>query len=131
MFFEAKEMGCGNYLMDYTQLDCIRYILRMPTNPCVFVMTAKDCGSLQSPANGSTVGSETTFPNEIKFICDQGFVLNGSSSRRCLANGSWSGDITLCKGKAFVGKCSCKCGCVESGRWHESASMECRGMCVL
>ena len=73
-------------------------------NGSVFLMIAKDCGPLKSPANGTMVGSQTTYPNQVKFICDQGFVLNGSSSRRCLSNGSWSGEITLCKGKVCVEK---------------------------
>lgn len=64
----------------------------------VFVMTAKDCGVLASPMNGSSVGSKTTYPNKITFSCDEGFTLKGSISRTCLSNGSWSGVQTVCQG---------------------------------
>lgn len=60
---------------------------------------AKDCGQLPVPLNGSHFGRETTFPNEAMFSCDEGFNLNGSSVRRCLSNGSWSGTETFCEGK--------------------------------
>ena len=61
--------------------------------------TAKDCGILSVPMNGSLTGSDTTFPNEVTFSCDEGFILNGSSVRRCLSDGSWSGIQTSCEGK--------------------------------
>ncbi|XP_020615812.1 CUB and sushi domain-containing protein 3-like isoform X2 [Orbicella faveolata] len=58
---------------------------------------AKDCGILSIPLNGSLTGSETTFPNEVTFSCDEGFILNGSSVRRCLSDGSWNGIQTSCE----------------------------------
>ncbi|XP_015755016.1 PREDICTED: sushi, von Willebrand factor type A, EGF and pentraxin domain-containing protein 1-like isoform X3 [Acropora digitifera] len=58
---------------------------------------AKDCGSLSVPLNGSITGNETTFPNEVSFSCDEGFVLSGSTVRRCEAEGSWSGNQTRCE----------------------------------
>ncbi|XP_067016808.1 sushi, von Willebrand factor type A, EGF and pentraxin domain-containing protein 1-like isoform X2 [Acropora muricata] len=58
---------------------------------------AKDCGSLSVPLNGSITGNETTFPNEVSFSCDEGFVLSGSPVRRCEAEGSWSGNQTRCE----------------------------------
>ena len=64
-----------------------------------FATPAKDCGGLQAPVNGSSVGSNTTYPNEMRFSCDVGFVLSGSSARRCLANGSWSGEAAVCTGE--------------------------------
>ena len=61
--------------------------------------TAKDCGILLVPQNGSLSGIETTFPNAVTFSCDKGFILNGSSVRRCLSDGSWSGIQTSCEGE--------------------------------
>lgn len=62
-------------------------------------LTAKDCGPLTAPLNGSIAGRDTTFPNKVTLSCDEGFLLNGSNIRRCQANGNWSGIETSCKGK--------------------------------
>lgn len=64
---------------------------------CSFSL-AKDCGPLSLPLNGSMIGNETTFPNEVSFSCHEGFVLHGSTVRRCEAEGSWSGNQTECEG---------------------------------
>lgn len=69
----------------------INYILCSPT--------AKDCGPLTAPLNGSIAGRETTFPNKVTLSCDEGFLLNGSNVWRCEADGNWSGIETSCKGK--------------------------------
>lgn len=50
------------------------------------------------PSNASSYGELTTYPNKVYFQCDGGFVLKGSALRVCLANGSWSGNDTVCKG---------------------------------
>ena len=50
------------------------------------------------PINASSYGELSTYPNKVYFQCDEGFVLKGSSVRLCLANGSWSGNDTACKG---------------------------------
>ena len=60
---------------------------------------AIDCGELSAPLNGSVEGSETTFPNVLWFSCDEGFELDGSASRKCQANGTWSGVTTFCRGR--------------------------------
>ncbi|KAK3727153.1 hypothetical protein QZH41_004451 [Actinostola sp. cb2023] len=61
------------------------------------ICQAVDCGSLGVPQNGSLQGSLTVFPNVIKFNCDEGFLLRGSSSRVCQANRTWSGTLTHCE----------------------------------
>ena len=69
---------------------------------CLFLFVAKDCGPLSVPLNGSLTGNETTFPNEASFSCDDGFILNGSRTRRCQADGFWSGIQATCNGKIAV-----------------------------
>lgn len=59
---------------------------------------AQDCGPLDNPANGSSIGDLTVFPNKIIFGCDEGFLLRGSNIRNCQANGAWSGNQTICEG---------------------------------
>ena len=61
--------------------------------------TAKDCGPLTVPLNGSITGRETTFPNEVRLSCNEGFILYGSTVRSCQADATWSGNETSCKGK--------------------------------
>lgn len=48
--------------------------------------------------NGSVLGEETTYTNEVKISCDEGFILRGSYRRRCEADKTWSGDTTVCEG---------------------------------
>ena len=68
----------------------------------VFLIThcsaAKDCGSLAMPMNGSVIGEETSYPNEVTFACDDGFIMAGSRIRKCQSNGIWSGNETFCRG---------------------------------
>ena len=61
---------------------------------------AKDCGPLRVPVNGSAIGSLSTFPNKVLFQCDEGFILKGSETRQCQANGLWTGNETTCKGES-------------------------------
>ena len=59
---------------------------------------AINCGTLAVPMNGSFKGTRTYFPNVLQFSCDEGFILGGATERQCLADGSWSGNDTSCKG---------------------------------
>lgn len=61
---------------------------------------AVDCGPLPVPMNGSFSGDSTVFPNSGLFKCDPGFILYGSVSRTCQANGTWSGSSTACVGRS-------------------------------
>ena len=66
--------------------------------PFFLNFTAKDCGPIAKPLNGTKVGKQTTYPNEVIFSCDNGFLMRGSRRRRCTADGTWSGEGTTCKG---------------------------------
>ena len=49
--------------------------------------------------NGSISGNLTVYPNIVTFSCDAGFILRGSSVRKCQSNGTWHGYDTTCEGK--------------------------------
>ena len=67
------------------------------------LLTAKDCGPLKTPSNGSLVGNLTTYPHKLQFMCDEGFNLRGSKIRQCLSTGNWSGNESFCEGtKKYV-----------------------------
>lgn len=57
-----------------------------------------DCGKLPVPHNGTMAGKETTYPNSLRFRCDEGFILSGSWLRKCQTDGKWSGNETKCQG---------------------------------
>ena len=68
--------------------------------------SARDCGPLAVPTNGSSTGDLTVFPNKILLGCDEGFNLIGSDVRSCQENGTWSGNQTFCEGRY---NCSVEC----------------------
>ena len=62
-------------------------------------LTAVDCDSLTTPANGQvnhTAG--TTFGQTATYSCDTGYNLVGDSTRTCQALGNWSGRAPTCQG---------------------------------
>ena len=64
----------------------------------IFTIVAVNCGGLSSPMNGSISGNLTVYPNIVTFSCDPGFILRGSSVRKCQSNGTWDGYKTVCEG---------------------------------
>lgn len=68
-----------------------------------FVFEAVNCGELYLPQNGTMIGGEkTTYPSIVHFSCDEGFILNGSTLRKCQTNGTWSGNTTKCRGAVIL-----------------------------
>ena len=66
---------------------------------CVCFVSAMDCGAPPEPANGVVFYSSTTLDSVATYSCRCGFQLDGSSIRRCLSSGLWSGNNTQCNGK--------------------------------
>lgn len=62
-------------------------------------LSAKDCGPISTPLNGTKVGEQTTYPSKIIFTCDDGFNLRGSNVRQCKSDGEWNGVETSCQGR--------------------------------
>uniref|UniRef100_A0A8C3NKV3 E-selectin n=1 Tax=Geospiza parvula TaxID=87175 RepID=A0A8C3NKV3_GEOPR len=67
------------------------------------------CEAVPPPAEGSVscdrADAELTSGSSCHFQCPEGFVLQGSPSTECTAQGQWSQPVPKCKGKA-VGNCS-------------------------
>lgn len=85
-------------VMDFTEVQCSEKNEYMLLTEYDILVKAIDCGKLLAPRNGSMVGKETTYPNSLKFSCDEGFILSGSWLRKCQTNGTWSGNETKCQG---------------------------------
>ncbi|KAJ8038755.1 CUB and sushi domain-containing protein 1 [Holothuria leucospilota] len=55
------------------------------------------CRTLSAPENGKTIGSNHGYDDEVSFICNDGFILNGVSNLRCQHDGTWSSPTPTCK----------------------------------
>ena len=67
-------------------------------------LSAKDCGAISAPLNGTKRGEQTTYPSKVIFTCDDGFNLRGSNVRQCRSDGEWSGVETFCQGTQSLSK---------------------------
>ena len=61
-----------------------------------------DCGNLASPLFGTINIQLTTFGARVKYICNVGYNLFGSTTRQCLSNGTWSNADPTCQSKNKV-----------------------------
>ena len=55
-----------------------------------------DCGTPTTPTNGQANFVSINFTSVVAYSCDSGYVLNGSNSRFCQADGTWSGSEPTC-----------------------------------
>lgn len=64
--------------------------------------TAITCGHPGNPGNGITQGSQFNLNDIVKFACNPGYVLEGTSQTQCQANGQWNLPLPTCKSKYSV-----------------------------
>ena len=67
----------------------------------LFIFLVINCGDPGTPSNGSRNGSVFTFGGTVRYRCNHGYKLSGSSNRTCEASGRWSGNQTDCKGRTM------------------------------
>ena len=65
---------------------------------CVLCLVM-DCGHPGNITSGTVHVYGTTLGQWIRYSCDEGYILNGSSSRTCQSNGTWSGLKPTCEGE--------------------------------
>uniref|UniRef100_A0A667I6B0 CUB and sushi domain-containing protein 3 n=1 Tax=Lynx canadensis TaxID=61383 RepID=A0A667I6B0_LYNCA len=58
--------------------------------------TTKFCGDPGIPAQGKREGKSFIYQSEVSFSCNSPFILVGSSTRICQADGTWSGSSPHC-----------------------------------
>lgn len=65
-------------------------------------LTAKFCGDPGVPSQGKREGKSFIYQSEVSFSCNPPFILVGSSTRICQADGTWSGSSPRCIGKVTL-----------------------------
>ena len=63
------------------------------------IITAILCPKLPNPVNGSVSVSGFRVGSKATYECDDGFVLVGLATRKCLITAKWSGEAPVCKRK--------------------------------
>lgn len=75
------------------------------------IVSVIDCGSLEPPDFGTIELTGTTFGSFATYSCQQGYVLIGSPTRVCQANGEWSGSAPICESMSIM------YACLNKGFW--------------
>ena len=60
------------------------------------VITCPTDGVITVPENGQVSVGEITLGSVATYTCNDGFVLTGTSTRTCQADGTWSDDNPTC-----------------------------------
>lgn len=63
------------------------------------MVSAVDCGPPENPYNGNAVFTSTSYNSVVSYECKYGYILSGEPTRRCGADGKWSGTTPTCQGK--------------------------------
>ena len=56
------------------------------------------CANLSSPFNGAVAFDANTVGSQANYSCNEGYVLNDTTTRVCQADGQWSGSEPTCEG---------------------------------
>ena len=60
------------------------------------------CSLLPIPSNGHRSSSRRNYNDMVRFSCNTGYTLRGSSARTCQSTGLWSGTQPTCDSKRIV-----------------------------
>ena len=65
----------------------------------LLLLLVVDCLNLTSLSNGQVSLTTSTFGSVAMYTCEEGYLVVGSATRECLANGSWSQQEPVCESK--------------------------------
>ncbi|XP_050712143.1 sushi, von Willebrand factor type A, EGF and pentraxin domain-containing protein 1-like isoform X3 [Eriocheir sinensis] len=57
----------------------------------------KDCGEMKAPKYGFAMGVGTQYGDQVKFRCEEGYILHGEPHITCQASGEWSSITPTCQ----------------------------------
>jgi hypothetical protein len=77
-----------------------------------------NCGSPSVPLHGRVLGKVWQYLSSVEYMCDGGYVLNGTSARQCLANATWSGSEPTCEQLTCPKPESISNGVYENGKGY-------------
>ena len=66
------------------------------------ILAALSCDEPENLTNEDRVGHDFTFMKTIHYLCHAGYRLNGSRTRTCSANGTWTGSSPSCVQHFFL-----------------------------
>ena len=61
-------------------------------------LLAKECPPLYAPDHGTVQGTRYTYDEQLYFVCNRGYKLEGSNVRQCQDDKTWSGEEVTCRG---------------------------------
>ncbi len=64
----------------------------------IFTNVIALCGKISSIENGQVVVDGVLEGDEIRFLCDQNYILVGEKVIKCMATGKWNASEPKCKG---------------------------------
>ena len=64
----------------------------------VYTYVAIQCSSIYPLFNGDSLITGTGYQSTVKYLCNNGYILNGTSERVCLSNGFWYPEEPRCEG---------------------------------
>ena len=113
--YESAEYIDNNSVGDNIPEVCLPSMLH---NMFPFISSAAiDCGDPGTPTNGQRILSSTTYDSVVGYICDAGYIIQGSTRRTCLFNEQWSGSLPECSREclntSIVGHLSMHYGCMK------------------
>lgn len=93
---------CGRFMRQQKNTACVtkqqQNLNSSVLKTCLHRFAARFCGDPGTPAQAKREGQSFIFKSEVFYSCSAPYVLVGSSTRVCQAEGTWSGSPPRCIG---------------------------------